>query len=114
MNCILVYRALAIAAVLALCVGGPLYANGTKPVVSIKGDAFNPTSILVQTGRTVTFTNDDDDLHTVTADDNSFDSNSIPIGKGFVHKFNKAGRYPYHCKIHPFMHGVVIVKAASP
>ena len=109
MNRTVAFRALASAIVLALFVGGSIYAKST-PAVSIKDEAFHSASIQVRTGQTVTFTNNDEEEHTVTADDKSFDSNIIGTGKGFQHKFTKPGRYSYHCKIHPFMHGVIIVK----
>ncbi|HET9393627.1 MAG TPA: cupredoxin domain-containing protein [Candidatus Rubrimentiphilum sp.] len=103
------FRALAPAITLMLFVGGSVYAKG-GPAVSIKDEAFHPASIQVRTGDAVKFTNNDGEEHTVTADNNSFDSNILTAGNGFQHKFTKAGRYSYHCKIHPFMHGVIIVK----
>lgn len=109
MNRTVAFRVLAPAIVFALFVGGSVQAKGA-PAVSIKGEAFQPASLQLQTGQVVAFTNNDDEEHTVTADNNSFDSNAIGLGKVFQHKFVKAGRYRYHRKIHPFMHGVIIVK----
>jgi len=85
---------------------------GATNSVTIENDSFNPKSIAIESGQTVTFTNKDDEEHTVAADDKSFDSKPLSAdGHGnFRYKFTKPGRYAYHCSIHPFMHGVIIVK----
>ena len=87
---------------------GAFAAAKTTPTVTIDNDAFNPKSITIAAGQTVTFVNRDDEEHTVTADDTSYDS--TPMRGTFRHQFTKRGRYTYHCAIHPFMHGVVVVK----
>ena len=75
----------------------------------IEDYAFKPATITVVAGTTVAWTQKDDDPHTVTADDGSFDSKGLGQGDTFQRKFVTAGRYPYHCSAHPFMKGVVIV-----
>ena len=77
--------------------------------VSIEDYAFKTPSITVPAGTDVRWTNKDDDPHTVTADDGSFDSKGLGQGDAYSHMFEKPGRYPYHCAAHPFMKGVVIV-----
>ena len=47
--------------------------------------------------------------HTVTANDASFDSGYISPGGTFARTFAKVGVYPYHCTIHKFMKGEVVV-----
>jgi plastocyanin len=84
-------------------------AGGGAGTVDIKNTAFNPTSITVKVGDKVTWTNNDGFAHTVTADDNSFDSNNVDGGKTFDHTFTTAGTFAYHCKIHPFMKATVTV-----
>ena len=58
----------------------------------------------------VLWTNDDTIEHTVTADDGSFDSGSMYHGQNFDNTFDTPGDFSYHCSIHPFMTGVVIVE----
>ena len=58
----------------------------------------------------VLWTNDDTIEHTVTADDRSFDSGSMYHGQNFDNTFDTPGDFSYHCSIHPFMIGVVIVE----
>jgi plastocyanin len=109
MNRTSLVRACAIAAALAIALAFRTSGlAGTTATVTIDNDAFNPTTITIAAGQTVTFTNRDDEAHTVTADDRSYDSK--PMRGTFRHRFTKRGRYAYHCEIHPFMHGVVIVK----
>jgi plastocyanin len=81
------------------------------------GKFFVPDSINVSTGATVTWTNDDTTLHTVTsgspegggASGSEFDSSYLAAGKTFQHTFASAGTFDYYCTLHPFMVGKVIV-----
>src|SRR6476469_8935583 len=61
--------------------------------VSIKDFAFDPKSISVNVGDTITWTNDGPSPHTVTADDGSFDAGNIDKGGTFSHTFDKAGTF---------------------
>ena len=61
----------------------------------------------------MTWTNSDDDPHTVVADDKSFDSMGLGQGDAWSHTFTKPGTYRYHCGVHPFMKGTVVVTAAA-
>ncbi|HET8792350.1 MAG TPA: plastocyanin/azurin family copper-binding protein [Nitrososphaeraceae archaeon] len=74
---------------------------------------FTPSEISVSTSEgnnIVLWTNDDTIEHTVTADDGSFDSGPISPGDNFDNTFDTLGDFSYHCSIHPFMTGVVIVE----
>ena len=77
--------------------------------VSIAAFAFGPTTITVKPGTTVTWTQQDEDQHTVTANDGSFTSSPLVTGTTYTHTFTAPGTYAYHCSIHPFMHGTVVV-----
>lgn len=81
--------------------------------VTIENYAFQPATIRVAAGTEVVWTQKDDDPHTVTAYDGSFDSKGLGQGDVYKHVFDKPGRYPYHCTAHPFMKGVVIVEGAA-
>ena len=83
-------------------------ASGDK--VEIKGFAFNPKDVTVKVGATVTWTHADDASHTVTADDDSFKSETLSRGDTFTHTFDKAGTFAYHCSIHSTMTGSVVVQ----
>jgi plastocyanin len=83
------------------------------PAVQIKNDSFQPTSLTVVAGQTVTFSNLDDDAHTVTAADGSFDSKGLDSGGVWRHVFATPGTYRYFCELHPFMKATIVVKAAQ-
>jgi plastocyanin len=72
---------------------------------------FNPKTLPVPVGTTVTWKNTTQVAHTVTSDDGtSFDSGIVPAGGTFTFRFTKAGSYAYHCDIHPYMKAMVVVK----
>jgi plastocyanin len=77
--------------------------------VSIRNMAFNPASLSVTAGATVTWTNSDTTIHTVTADDASSNSGNIAIGATYSKVFNSAGTFSYHDALHPEATGKVVV-----
>lgn len=77
--------------------------------VTIKGFAFSPANITVKVGTTVTWTNQDQDAHTVTAKNGSFGSSALDTGASYKFTFTKPGTYDYLCTIHPFMTATVVV-----
>jgi plastocyanin len=81
--------------------------------VTIENYAFKAPTVTIAAGSAVIWKNTDDDPHTVTADDGSFDSKGMAQGDTFKHVFTKPGTYPYHCSAHPYMKGVVIVQGAQ-
>ena len=91
------------------------YNSGNTPStasVSIKNMAFNPLSLSITTGTTVTWVNNDNTAHTVTADDGSFNSGTIAVGAKFTRAFSTTGTFAYHCTLHPEMVGTVVVAKA--
>lgn len=90
-------------------------------LVSIHDLRFDPTPLTVPVGTTVTWTNNDQTAHTVTSDATgpastpttpvpAFTSKPLNPGQSYQHKFSKAGTYKYHCTIHPYLKGEVIVR----
>ena len=74
-----------------------------------KGLSFDPSQISTSAESTIFWTNDDAIEHTVTSDEGLFDSGPISPGDTFDNTFDSTGEFGYHCSIHPFMTGVVIV-----
>ena len=72
---------------------------------------FLQSRLQVTVGTTVEWKNNDPLPHTVTAVDKSFNSGLINPGKTYSRTFTKPGTYSYFCTPHPFMKGVVVVKA---
>lgn len=71
---------------------------------------FRPGRLEVEAGTTVIWTNGGQVIHTVTAEDGSFDSGEIGSGERRALTFATAGRFPFHCTPHPFMRGEVVVR----
>ena len=77
--------------------------------VSIDNFAFAPATLTVAVGSTVTWTNRDEEPHTVVANDGSFHSPGMGSQATFSYTFAKAGTFDYVCSIHPYMHATVVV-----
>lgn len=77
--------------------------------VNIESFAFVPATVTVKAGSTVTWTNKDEDPHTVVADGGAFRSQALGSGGTYAFTFPTAGTFDYVCSIHPFMHGNVVV-----
>jgi plastocyanin len=78
--------------------------------VRLRNTTFTPARIEVSAGTTVVWTNQDQLIHTVTANDKRFDSGLLEPGKTYRRTFDRPGEYPYYCLPHPFMKGVVVVR----
>jgi plastocyanin len=94
--------------------GGPASATGSPAAaagdaVTIDNFAFAPATLTVKAGSTVTWTNRDEEPHTVAASDGSFHSPGMGTGATYSHTFPTAGKFDYVCSIHPMMHGTVVV-----
>jgi plastocyanin len=84
--------------------------------VTIQNFAFAPTPLTIPVGTTVVWTNQDTAPHTATNDPGSafsFDTGMLQKGQSGRVTFSAAGSFPYHCNVHPNMHGMVVVTAAS-
>lgn len=77
--------------------------------VTMQGMSFSKTSLTITKGTTVTWTNNDNTTHTVTADDNSFNSGDVTAGNSYARTFNTTGTFPYHCIYHSMMKATIIV-----
>jgi plastocyanin len=77
--------------------------------VAILNFAFSPATVTVAVGSTVTWTNSDEEPHTVVAPGTPLKSSGLGTGAKYSYTFTKPGSYPYFCSIHPFMRGTVVV-----
>jgi plastocyanin len=82
--------------------------------VSIQNYSFGPRVLAVPPGSTVSWTNHDTVAHTTSSDAGIWDSGVLQPGMSFSHTFNQAGVFVYHCHIHAFMSGVVVVGTLAP
>jgi plastocyanin len=97
--------------------------NQSGSTISIEqGSAINSTSayyspatitVVLGVNNTVSWTNDDFAPHTITSDSGLFLSGNLNSGQSYSFTFLTTGTYTYHCSYHPWMHGTIVVKAAS-
>ncbi len=76
------------------------------------GFAFTPASITIKVGTTVVWTNSTGAPHTSSSDAGSavtWDSSIINPGGTFNFTFTQVGTFHYHCNVHPYMHGTIVV-----
>jgi amicyanin len=77
--------------------------------VAISDFKFSPATLTVPVGTTVTWTNQDEEPHTLAAKDGSFHSPGMDTHGTYSFTFTNPGSYDYICSIHPFMTGTVVV-----
>ena len=91
---------------------------------------YSPTKISIREGDTITWINEDREGHTVTSGQGSgrfgwmgddfgtpdglFDSDRFIPGESWSYTFSERGDFPYFCKIHPWMDGIIIVEPEIP
>ena len=81
---------------------------------------YSPPTMTMVSGEPVEWYNRSATEHTITHDGCgqnqlcAFHSGHLHPGERFPVPHLSPGRYPYHCEIHPFMRGVIVVKLALP
>jgi plastocyanin len=93
----------------AFAAGGDATLLPAALTIHIKDFKYDPTPAKIHAGDRVTFINDDDEAHTVTADDKSFDSEGLDGAGTWQHVFTKPGTYSYFCELHPYMKATIVV-----
>ena len=86
-------------------------ASGGGVTIQMQNIQFSPKDTTVKVGQKVTWTNDDNTDHNVTADSGA-DFKSKDFGKGATFDFtpDKAGTIKYECTLHPGMTATVTVQ----
>jgi plastocyanin len=78
--------------------------------VSIKEFKFAPAALEIRPGTTVTWTNRDEETHTITSATGAFASAGLGHDETFSQTFSKPGTYEYFCALHTKMRATVVVK----
>jgi len=78
--------------------------------ITVKDFMFEPVSLTVKAGSTVTWANMDDEPHNVVSDTGLFRSGAMDTNESFSFKFDKPGTYHFTCSIHPRMVGTIVVQ----
>ena len=95
---------------------GELIKESTVEIVGLESPFYNPNTIKVSTGQTITFDNVDGNLHTITSvksgtteHDGKFDTGLLQPGETFELTLNEKGTHDYYCALHTSMRGTIIV-----
>jgi plastocyanin len=100
--------AVALGAATVLGAGGARATSTSQ--VEIHEFHFTPSDLTVPVGTTVTWMNDDEETHTITASGGLFASPGLEHAETFARRFDTPGTYGYFCALHPHMTGAVIVR----
>ena len=86
-------------------------ASGETVAVDVGDNFYEPTTVTIPVGGTVTWTNGGAEPHTATARDrDALQSGTLTPGESFAETFEAAGTYEYFCEFHPDMEGTVVVR----
>jgi plastocyanin len=89
-------------------------AQSNQQTVSIRDFSFEPAQLSVEPGTTVTWTNEGNEPHTVTADNGLFDSGVLYPGDSYSVQFDGMGTVSYYCTLHPSLTGGITVGGGTP
>jgi len=108
-----------------LCVAGVVYLCVVPTGFAVPGSShiwvldrepfYSPPTWRVRSGQKVQWHNRSMQTHTITHDGCgqrarcAFHSGHLHPREQFVARDLEPGTYPYHCNIHPFMRGVIVV-----
>ena len=83
-----------------------------KPVthtVRMEGTQFQPGTLVVNRGDSITWINADPFPHTATSEAGGFDSGELAPGASWTYEATAPGEFPYVCTLHPTMTGTLRV-----
>ena len=83
---------------------------GLLATVQISNFRFEPQTLEVPAGSSVTWKNGDEEIHAIAAADGSFASKGLDTGDAFTQTFAAPGTYAYRCALHPHMTGTIVVR----
>lgn len=109
--------AVALSLVILAALPGDARANDTDISITQQNDTlslrYDPSSLSVSAGTTVTWTNNGSTSITITSPDGLFDSDSVSPGESFSYRFDTPGTFRYFCVPFPHMKGVITVTPAG-
>ncbi|HWF84238.1 MAG TPA: cupredoxin domain-containing protein [Vicinamibacterales bacterium] len=109
----MIVAVMALTAATACGSSSPMSPTPTSVSATIVNGAFNPNSITISAGSTVTWMNNDTATHSVVADSGAFNSGAIAPGGSYSYAFPSAGTFSYHDSANANMKGVVNVTGSS-
>lgn len=86
------------------------HVHATEVMITIQNFTFNPPSITIKPGTTITWINSDDIPHSVVENNRAFKSPPLDTDQKFSKVFTAVGTTDYFCGFHNHMTGKVIVQ----
>ena len=84
--------------------------SSKQNTIEIKDFAFNPQTITVKSGEKITWTNRDEEPHTIVSVEKQFKkSSALDTYQTFTITAGAPGTYTYFCSVHPKMTGTIVV-----
>ncbi len=84
--------------------------SSKQNTVEIKDFAFNPQTLTVKSGEKITWTNRDEEPHTVVSVEKQFKkSSALDTDETFTITAGAPGTYTYFCSVHPKMTGTIVI-----
>jgi plastocyanin len=106
-----IVRVACLTVVASLAVGRAAIADEPPATVVVaKEFMFSPLTMTVAAGTTVTWSNRDEEPHTVVGETGLFRSPALDTNESFSFRFDQPGTYRFVCSIHPQMTGTIIVQ----
>lgn len=87
-------------------------ASATNHQISIVDFAFQPDTLTINFGDSVTWTNNGTATHTTTSNTGVWNSGDLLHLQTFSFRFDTSGTFAYHCIHHTFMTGTITVNPA--
>ena len=104
-------KAMLAVGIVAALVAAASHAPAERPArVEIKDFMYGPREITVPAGTPVTWTNHDEEPHTITSATGAFGSTGLSHDETFTQTFRQPGTYAYFCALHPQMRAMVVVR----
>ncbi len=94
--------------VAVLCAPANAVPEPTDTIV-VKDFLFQPMLLAIKAGTTVTWSNRDEEPHTISAT-GLFRSGALDTNQSFSFRFDKPGTFHFTCSIHPQMTGTILVQ----
>lgn len=108
--------ALALVVTAAASAGATPASASETAALTIRDFSFSPATLTIPVGTTVAVTNEGESAHTWSSDpgEQTWNSGNLDPGASYSVTFSASGTFSYHCNIHSFMTGTIVVTGGPP
>ncbi len=80
--------------------------------ITIQNTAFNPTTLNIKPGTTVTWINKDNETQDIVSS-GIFDSGNLTTNQSYNYTFNQSGSFPFHSTVDSNLTGTIVVSSTN-